>query len=158
MRGLSRHWWRITLCWLVLSAPLAYLIYALVEPTYDAVSLLRAEPTQAPIYSQEVHGNPQMQEVKPYLQTQVSLIKSTAVLDAALANPAISNLPMVAQSKDPKAELKREMIVAIVGDNTYLIQVALGSRDPAEAAAIVNAVVDAYIEQHAATSRPPTAP
>jgi capsular exopolysaccharide synthesis family protein len=148
MRGLSRHWWRITLCWLVLSAPMAYLIYALVEPTYDAVSLLRAEPATTSLYSAEVHGNPQMQEVKPYLQTQVTLITSDRVLDAALANPAISRLPMVVQSKDPKADLRREMFVRIVGDNTYLIQVGLGSRDPAEAAQIVNAVVDAYIEQH----------
>ena len=147
LRGLSRHWWRITLCWLVLSVPLAYLIYALVEPTFDAVSLLRAEPLQAPIFSQEVHGNAQMQEVRPYLQTQVSLIKSTAVLEVALASPAIKNLPMVVQSKDAVSELKRGLSVAIVGD-TYLIQVALGSRDPGEAAAIVNAVVDAYLEQH----------
>ena len=147
LRGLSRHWWRITLCWLVLSVPLAYLIYALVEPTFDAVSLLRVEPMQAPIFSQEVHGNAQMQEVRPYLQTQVSLIKSSTVLEAAIASPAIKNLPMVVQSKDAVSELKRGLSVGIVGD-TYLIHVALGSRDPGEAAAIVNAVVDAYLDQH----------
>ena len=89
-----------------------------------------------------------MPEVKPYLLTQVQLIKSDSVLDAALANPAISNLPMVAPSKDPKADLRKELRVAIVGDDTYLIEVSLASRDPDEAAAIVNAVVDAYIEQH----------
>ncbi len=32
--------------------------------------------------------------------------------------------------------------------NTFLIRVALASRDPEEAALIVNAVVDAYLEQH----------
>ena len=51
LRGLSRHWWRIMLFWLVISTPLAYLIYALVEPTFEAVSLLRVEPTQMDIYN-----------------------------------------------------------------------------------------------------------
>ena len=45
------------------------------------------------------------------------------------------------------------MNVEIVGENTYLIQVALASRDPDEAAAIVNAVVEAYLDQH--TELPP---
>ena len=76
------------------------------------------------------------------------MITSDTVLDAALAKPAISNLPMVRSSKDPKADLREAMNVEIVGENTYLIQVALASKDPDEAAAIVNAVVDAYIDQH----------
>ena len=89
-----------------------------------------------------------MAEVKPYLLTQVNLITSNSVLDAALADPAIRNLSMIRSSKDPKAELREEMRVEIVGENTYLIQVALAAKDPNQAAAIVNAVVDAYIEQH----------
>src|SRR5690348_2870214 len=45
LRGLGRHWWKIMLFWSVLSIPLIFLIWALVEPTYEASSLLRAEPT-----------------------------------------------------------------------------------------------------------------
>jgi capsular exopolysaccharide synthesis family protein len=80
--------------------------------------------------------------------TQVNLLKSKTVLDAALATPAIGNLPMIRSCKDPKAYLREEMRVEIVGENTYLLEVGLESKDPAEAAAIVNAVVDAYLEQH----------
>ena len=47
LRGLSRHWWRILLLWLVVSTPLAYLIYSLVEPTYEAFSLLQVQPSNA---------------------------------------------------------------------------------------------------------------
>jgi polysaccharide biosynthesis transport protein len=149
LRGLSRHWWRIALCWLVLSAPLACVIYAWVEPTFDAVSLLRVEPTPQHLFGPELHGATERAEVnKPYLQTQVTLIKSDRVLDAALAKPAISTMPMVTSSKDPKVDLRRNLGVGIVGDNTYLIQVSLDSKDPAEAAAIVNAVVEAYIDEH----------
>ena len=106
IRGLSRHWWRIMLFWLVVSAPLAYLIYAMVEPTFEATSLLRAEPTQSDIYGPGTLQNSRG-DVKPYLLTQVQLITSDSVLDAALAKPGISNLPMIRSSKDPKADLRR---------------------------------------------------
>jgi capsular exopolysaccharide synthesis family protein len=147
MRGLIRHWWRIMLCWLVVSIPLAYAIYEMVEPTYQATSLLRAEPTSADIYGSALRGVPNIMADRPYLSTQVQLIVSDRVLDQALADPAIANLPMVRSSKDPKSEIRQRMGVGIVGE-TYLIQVALSSRDPNEAAAIVNAVVEAYTSEH----------
>src|SRR5262245_61037682 len=93
IRGLSRHWWRITLRWLMLSAPLASLIYAMVKPTFEAASLLRAEPTTPELYG-PLHGSPNDREVQPYLLTQVELIKSNQVLEPALAREDISNLKM----------------------------------------------------------------
>jgi capsular exopolysaccharide synthesis family protein len=75
------------------------------------------------------------------------LIKSDRVLDAAIAKEEISGLGMIRSSKDPKADLREEMRVEIVR-NTYLIMISLASRDPVEAANIVNAVVDTYLEQH----------
>ncbi len=146
LRGLSRHWWHIMLGWLVVSTPLAYAIYALVEPTFEAVSLLNVEPTQANPYNQAMGNNPLAE--KPFLLTQVQLITSSTVLDGAVARPGISNLPMLRKSKDPKADLREDMKVEIVGNNTYLIQVSLASRNPDEAAAVVNAVVESYLEQH----------
>jgi hypothetical protein len=44
-RGLMRHWWHILLLWLVVSIPGVYLVYSLIEPTYDASSTLRIEPS-----------------------------------------------------------------------------------------------------------------
>ncbi len=41
--GLARQWWRILLTWLVVTTPLVYAIYLVVEPMYEATSLLRAE-------------------------------------------------------------------------------------------------------------------
>jgi succinoglycan biosynthesis transport protein ExoP len=148
LRGLGRHWWRIMLSWLVLSAPLAYLIYAMVEPTFEASSLLRAEPSTIDLYNPGQRGTSSLGEVRPYLETQVRLLVSDRVLDAAIAKPEISKRPLIALSKDPKASLRQDMRVDIVGRNTYLIEVALTSRDPEEAAAIVNAVVAAYLDQH----------
>jgi uncharacterized protein involved in exopolysaccharide biosynthesis len=145
IRRLASRWWQILVLSMVLSAPVVYLIYASVEPTFEAVSLLRVQPTAEKIYAPS--GAPSGGD-RLYLLTQLKLMKSDRVLDAALVNDGISRLKMVTSSKDPMADLRRDMTVAIVGDNTHLIQVMLSSTDPGEAAAIVNAVVDAYLEQH----------
>ena len=51
LRGLSRHWWRILGLWLVMSAPIVFLIYLFIQPTYEASSLLRIEPAQPDLFS-----------------------------------------------------------------------------------------------------------
>jgi succinoglycan biosynthesis transport protein ExoP len=147
LRGLNRHWWRILLLWLVVSVPLAYSIYTLVQPTYEAFSLLEIEPTKPELFGPANSADNRI--VDAYLETQVQLITSNGVLEEALSrDPRIAQLPMIKKSKDPKADLREEMVVEIVGKRTYLIRVALASADPEEAAAIVNAVVTAYVEQH----------
>ncbi len=146
---LARDWWRILLVWVLVSTPMTYLIYMLVEPTFEATSLLQVAPNVVDLFSPAVtRGTTAPEEVKPNLLTQVQLITCDAVLDAALSLPAIGNLPMIRSSKDPRATLRADLRVEIVGDNTHLIRVTLVSGDPNEAAAIVNAVVDAYLDQH----------
>ena len=135
--------------WLVVSTPLIYLIYTFVEPTYEAFSLLQIEPTTQNIFERSAQNFTDSRAVEPYLQTQVQLITSPAVLDQAISTDArIGNLRMIKESKDPKADLREKMVVEIVDKRTYLIRVALASPNPEAAAAIVNAVVGAYLEQN----------
>ncbi len=145
---LAAQWWRILSIWVLLSAPVAYLIYSFVEPTYEAVSLLEVVPTTTELYGPGLRSTLDPAADQRYVSTQLKLLESNSVLDAALANPAISNLPMIRSSTDPVAGLRERLRVEFIGDSGYLIGVSLESRDPAEAAAIVNAVVKAYIEQH----------
>ncbi len=148
IRRLAGRSWEILLLWLVVATPLAYLIYMFVEPTYEAFSVLQIEPTKESLFSTGGQ-NPTDRESIDYLQTQVQLITTDKVLDQALsADPRIANLPGIKSSKDSKADLRKAMEVGIVDKRTYLIRVALTSRDPEEAAALVNAVVDAYLDQH----------
>jgi uncharacterized protein involved in exopolysaccharide biosynthesis len=149
LRRLAGQWWRIVTLWFLASAPVACLIYAFVEPTYEAVSLLRADPTTPDLYGPGLRAAPDPATDRIYLLSQVKLITSNSVLDAALGNPAIGVLPMIRASRDPKSTLREEMRVEIVGQSTYLLEVALASKDPVAAAAIVNAVVKAYMDQHA---------
>jgi len=141
LRGLVRHWWRILLLWLVVSAPLAYLIFQFIQPTYEASSMLRVEPSAPNLFAPSKLND--SGTAFPFLQTQVQLIKSEQVLNAALAKTEVSTLPAIKDSDDPKTDLRKKLSVEIVGD-AFLIRVALESKDPAEAATIVNAVVDSY--------------
>jgi polysaccharide biosynthesis transport protein len=142
LRGLIRNWWQILLLWLVVSAPLIYVIFQFIQPTFEAFSLLRVEPS-APILFAQSNTHENSGTALAYLQTQVQLIKSDQVLSVAVANALISNLPTIKESDDPKTDLRKKLLVEIVQD-AYLIRVALESTSPKEAAAIVNAVVEAY--------------
>ena len=59
---------------------------------------------------------------------------------------------MIRQSEDPKADLRKKLSVTII-DNAYMIRVALESPDANQAATIVNAVVEAYMEQNTIFNR-----
>jgi uncharacterized protein involved in exopolysaccharide biosynthesis len=146
VRRIARHGWRILAFWLVGSTVAAYLIYELIEPTFQAVSFLRVEPTQVQLFATgDWRGDRNSQS---YLQTQVEIIKRDSVLEDAITIPTVVNLPRIKNSEDPRTELKNDLIVEIVRGGTYLIRVALESRNPSDPAAIVNAVVDAYMKQH----------
>src|SRR5262249_22949755 len=98
IRDLASRWRRILLLWVLVASPVAYVIYVFAEPTFEAVSLLRVEPRPIDLYSPGRPETPKPEDEKPYVQTQIQLIKSDSVLNAALAKPGISNLPMVASS------------------------------------------------------------
>src|SRR5690606_24416886 len=129
---------------ILLSAPLVYLIYTKVEPSYTAYSTLLAEPTQPALY-EGARGGGSNQEISRYIETQIQSILSDRVLDAALADRSVVNLPFVRNSESPRSDLKRELRVVNV-PNTYYIHVSLDSPNPTEAAALVNSVVSAYME------------
>jgi uncharacterized protein involved in exopolysaccharide biosynthesis len=148
VRGLARRWWKILLLWVVVYAPLAYLVMTFVQPTYEAFSLLEVQPAQLDLFKSGLPGTPSLTSILPYLQTQVELITSDPVLDLAISDPSVVNLPMIKKSNDPKNEIREKMAVDIVGRNTYLIRVALESPDPVASARIVKAVVEAYVRQH----------
>ena len=93
LRGLTRHWWLILLVWLCLSLPAMYLIHHLVEPTYEASSILRITPTSWTLYEPSEQSD--FKGAAPYLQTQVGLITSDRVLGAAIASPEVVNLSTI---------------------------------------------------------------
>jgi hypothetical protein len=90
-------------------------------------------------------GNRQNPE---YLKTQVNLINSDRVLELALLDPLVVNLPEIKRAEDPLKDLREKLKVEILSD-TNLIRIALELPDRDEAVAIVNAVTQSYMVQNA---------
>ncbi len=147
IRGLARYWGRILLLWLVISAPAAYLIYATVGPTYEAVSRIRVEPAQPNLYDALHQTGSDMRISETYLQTQVNLMKTDQVLSRAVASESVNALPMIKHSEDPITDLREKLLVEIE-PGAFMIRVALESKDRNEAPTIVNAVVDSYLGEN----------
>jgi capsular polysaccharide biosynthesis protein len=149
LRGLVSRSRLILLLWLAISIPLVCLIYVLIEPIYEASSMLRIEP------SPELFGPSAKGEAtgfQQYLETQRALIVSDRVLDPAIASMANlpgfpSKFPVIRNSADLKSDVRKRLGVQII-PNTYLVRVAFNSTSATEAAEIVNAVVLAFQQQN----------
>ncbi len=148
VRSLVRNWWKILLAWVVLAAPLTYLVYRNVQPMYQAYALIKVESNQPELFD---HSLMAREGAGPsYLQTEIETIRANSVLDLVLSHAEIKSSPMFRDSLDPKAELRKKLVLEIV-PNTNFIRIALESQDNKEATDIVNAVVDAYREISADT-------
>ena len=130
-RCLARHWWHILVLWLVFAIPGVYLIHMMVEPTYDASSTLRIEPSPE-LFGASAKGN-NATDFGQYLETQRTLILSNRVLDPAVANVQqdpeyrhSSKFPVLRDSIDPKADVRRRLLVRIL-PNSYLMHIAFSS-------------------------------
>jgi len=146
LRGLVRNWWLILLLWLVLSAPLTYLIYQSIEPTYQASGMVKVESNQPDLFG--ASSNPLGSGSEPtYLSTEIESIRSNPVLDLALTrdDPPIADYPILKNSKDPKSTLRNRLAISVL-PNTHWIRIAAESTAPDEARDIVNAVINAYEE------------
>ena len=141
-RALKRHWWRILAIWAISSAGLGYLAYTKIRPSFEATAWLQVEPPAREILVQSRNGV----DFGPYLDTQVLLVTSPDVLATAIADPTIAQLPKIRAAADPEVELRRE-IAAAVQRGTHLIKVQMIGENAVEVAAIVNAVVNAYLEK-----------
>jgi hypothetical protein len=144
LRRITHNAWRVLFLWLVISGALTYGIFRFVEPTYQANGLVKVESNQPDLFGPSMNRDGSGSQPS-YIQTEIESIRSNPVLDLALSDSSIANHPMVKNSTDPKAELRRKLDLQII-PNTHWIRVAIESTNPDEARDIVNAVINAYVE------------
>ncbi len=135
----------------VLAGAFAYIFKA--TPIYTSTSRLYVEQSGPKIMSETEQGV--MTQSKNYLYTQAELLKSTPILTAALKTPGANMEQMkVFEDVDNRiAFLKKRGLEVSVGKKDDIISVSSDSPKPAEAAQLVNAVVDSFITYHATTKR-----
>jgi succinoglycan biosynthesis transport protein ExoP len=154
LRGVRRYWWMILMLWVVGSTGIGIVIYKMekFQPTYKASSLLRVDDLGADLYGVRGGG----EQMDTFLATQVQLITSPNVLTTAGTNPRSVTLPRIQTAADVVQELKKVISVGVVG-GTSLIEVSMTSQSALEAATLVNAVVDAFMESNIEWSQGKTA-
>jgi len=147
MHRLLARWSQILLLWFVVFVPVGYLIWRSVEPTYESFSTLRVEPFQPKLFEPLRQDVADPRIAGAHLQTQVNLITCDPVLSQVVANPLVVKLPVITESKDPKADLRKRLRVESI-DGTSLIRVALELPVAEHAATIINTVVQSYLVFH----------
>ena len=135
LERVAGRWWQLLVLWLVISVPIAILIYLSVKPTYMVTSLLRIQPAEQDIFGPLTRDDGELTS-RAFLKTQVSMILSDKVLSPAVADQNVVLLPTISRSDDPKSALRKNLVVEIVED-TNLIRVGLELSNPDEAVAIV---------------------
>ncbi|MFW6107310.1 MAG: GumC family protein [bacterium] len=118
-------------------------------PQYTSTARVYVEKTGPKIIT-DTEGV--MTQAFNYIYTQAELIKSTPILAAALEKPEVRKLKTLRQVTNPVGYLKGALAVD-VGKKDEIISVSLECPYPEEGAAIVNAVVDAYVSFHAKRKR-----
>jgi hypothetical protein len=86
-----------------------------------------------------------VQEFEFYRKSLAQQVRSPLVLQTAIES-SLKDVPLIKQQRDPQQWIADHLKVAVPPESE-LVQISLPGEDPAEAAKIVNTIVDAYIEK-----------
>ena len=145
--GILRIVWRRK--WLILLAvSLSVAVGAgylhFVQPTYESTTQLYIERRSNQLL--ESGQNLPVNHPANWLPAQCERIKSRGILQAALERPGIAELPTLAAETDKVGYLKEHVSTELVKSHD-VIRVRCTAPRAQDAAAIANAVVDAYVER-----------
>ena len=143
-RALRRRWLLAVTAGLILGTAAAVGLCILRPAKYTTFALVRVDSERHEILP--TVGDHNNNDMELYRMTQAALIKSPKVLEAALHQDKVRNLSMVAAQYDPVSWLENTLSVEPIR-NTELLRVALSGQDAEEITTLVNAVVQAYLQE-----------
>lgn len=139
LHSARRHWVMVVLVWILVSAPASLLIWHLEAPTYTASADVQINPAPAPILYPNVGFGGGFES---FLNTQVQLVCSSPVLNAALADPNLKGL-LLMDSPEPLTALRTAITAGPVAKSA-IMRVSVTQQDRASAIKIARAVMRAY--------------
>ena len=141
--ALSRRW-KFALTIAVPASVIMFAVAGLLIPAhYTAYALLRIAEIEPRLVFKTAEGK---SDFHTYRKTQIAMIKSSMVLNAALRMEGIAQLPLIRQHDDPVPWLKENLRVASY-HSPEILQISIAGQQPEELAQIVNAVKDAYLDE-----------
>lgn len=107
------------------------------------IKVSRSKPSHtAPLADQSFD-----EDFKTFRSTQIALLKSTFILNSAVANEEVSGLKSVIEHHSNEVDwLKRNLEVVPLEDSEILRVTLIGIDDPQEAVTILDAVIKSYMD------------
>jgi capsular exopolysaccharide synthesis family protein len=147
LHALRRRWLMAVIIALPISASAVYVFWSFVPRAYTATAILRLTPNETKFVFSTADANvANANAFEAYKRTQRQLIRSRFVVIPALRDEAVSVLPIIRQEPDPVDWLENNLNVTFP-DESELMYVSLSAANPAGLDQIVNALVNAYLEE-----------
>jgi len=145
VHAFRRRWLLATTIGLVCGGLAGAAVLLTGQETYTAKAMVRiASREQQLVFGTSADAGGASFDV--YKNTQIQLLKSRFCLIAALRDPEVAKLPLVQAQLDPVRWLAGEISVSFPGSGEIML-VGLTGEDPKSVAALVNAVVAAYMTE-----------
>jgi hypothetical protein len=112
-------------------------------PKHTVLTLLHVSPNPQPNLFQNRKNRG---DVLAFQQTQVALVKSRLVLNAALSQPKVRALAVIREQPDPAAWLEKQ-VKADFSISPEIMRIFMVGDNPSELTVLVQAVTDAYLKE-----------
>ncbi len=142
-----RHWLLAMALGLLCAAIAGPVVWFFAWPAeYKATAYIRIDTDEPNLMPDRTTRQTNQQIYEIFKNTQLQYVKGPFVFNAALRQKAISELRCVKRERDAGKWLDEELKVSFPGES-QIMEVSLKTDDPDEAAMVVGAVVDAYMEE-----------
>jgi polysaccharide biosynthesis transport protein len=148
--ALRRQWILLLVAGLLCGVLAGIVAWKLFRPVYRSVGLVRIAYTLPPVL-QETDQNQPMQMFDQFMQSQNLLITSRRVTDMAIDDPVWKTTGRELPA-DPTQYFAQNLKVTITRGSEF-IEISVTDPDPGTAAAAVNSVINAYVEQYNSQSK-----
>ena len=140
-----RHRWLLALTLGVLSGLVAgALAWRLAPPLkYTATAVIEVK-WQRPILLADASND--KTEFRIFQSNQLAMMQSALVLSAALAKPAVAELPTVRAQADPQEWLENQLLVEYQA-GSELMRLSLAGERPRDLLIVVNAIAETYLDE-----------
>jgi len=145
LRALRRRWFICLLIGLTGAAALGIPAWLMLGSEYATSATLLVQ-SSVPTVAFDGQSRASLQEYDVYKRSQQQLVASRFVLTKAVGRREIAALEIIRNQVDPIKWLQDELVVRFPG-NAEIMEVYLAAEDPDAIAKIVNAIVEAYMDE-----------
>ncbi len=139
----KRRWKQAVLIGVPLALLAAAAAWVAIPAYYTAFALLKVASTEPRLVFKKAESE---QSFETYRQTQMAMIQSRFVLNAALRQPGISELETIRTKTYPLEWLEDKITVGTY-NSPEILKISLEGDNPDDITKIVNAVKDAYLDE-----------